>query len=63
VQPAIKGVLLGWGESASPFLEPPTREPFDAALDGELSAFDQQAKAQARLPSRWMQASSKRGRP
>ena len=30
VQPAVKGALLGWGESASPLLEPPTREPFNA---------------------------------
>jgi hypothetical protein len=42
MQPAVKGALLGWRESASPLLEPPTREPFDAALDGELSTFDQQ---------------------
>jgi hypothetical protein len=42
VQSAVKGALLGWRESASPLLEPPTREPLDAALDGQLRAFDQQ---------------------
>ena len=39
VQPAIKGALLGWRQLASPLLEPPTRKPFDAALDGELGTF------------------------
>src|SRR5829696_2802821 len=42
VQSAVKGAQLSWRESASPLLEPPTREPFDAALDGELRTFDQQ---------------------
>jgi hypothetical protein len=45
VQPAIKAALLGRRESASPLLEPLTCEPFDAALDSELGAFDHQRNA------------------
>ena len=42
MQPAVKGALLGRRESASPLLEPPTREPLAAALDGELRTLAQE---------------------